>query len=79
MTYKVAIQNNETKEIRMHSESNEWVSDFWWTEGNGACDCNRRIMFDEAGGDEEDPNNECSDHLYTVLYADLEDGARVIL
>jgi hypothetical protein len=27
---------------------------FWWSEGNGACDCNRVIQFDESVVDEMD-------------------------
>ena len=30
--------------------SNEWsdvdFSVYWWTEGNGSCDCNRALVFD---------------------------------
>jgi len=26
------------------------MSVFWWTEGNGSCDCNRAIAFGESHG-----------------------------
>jgi hypothetical protein len=29
--------------------------EYWWNEGNGGCDCNRRICFHEAGGDDYEP------------------------
>lgn len=32
----------------------EWVSDFWWSEGNFSCDCNRAMEFDRACGKPED-------------------------
>jgi hypothetical protein len=38
--------------------------EFWWTEGNGACDCNRAIAF----GDVEDTT--CGDSRYDLVHAD---------
>ncbi len=29
-------------------------SEFWWTEGNGSCDCNRYLAFWRALGEERD-------------------------
>lgn len=40
---------------------------FWWEEGNGSCDCNRKLFFGYAQGiefsDEETP---CTQYAYKV-------------
>ncbi len=83
--YKVAIRENATGEIRLCEQDLEWQdhSDFWWTEGNMACDCNRSVEFAEAGGEGEEIESAvdipCTDGLYTALYAELEDGTKVEL
>ena len=40
---------------------------YWWVEGNGACDCNRHLLFERAAG-REPPADErgCSTGLYTA-------------
>ena len=56
MPYKVAIRNNETKEIRFEVMERDWFKNgpegdyYWWTEGNFSCDCNRRMSFNRAAG-----------------------------
>jgi len=47
--------------------------DFWWTEGNGACDCNRGDFFERAGGN-EDADEPCGDSRYLVMRFLLSDG-----
>ncbi len=51
--YTVAIRNNETGEIRMCAQDLERGagSDFWWTDGNMACDCNRALTFARVGNE----------------------------
>jgi len=41
------------------------AADFMWTEGNYACDCNRRLFMARALGAEEpkDPNNPCGNSI----------------
>ena len=45
------------------------ASHFWWSEGNGCCDCNRRIFFeretDEYVGDED--NEDCTVERYYII------------
>ena len=76
--YKIVIRKNETGEIRSHTEDLEWEdhSEFWWTEGNMACDCNLSRAFAFAGGDDFDHPTDiaCSDYLYSVLHVELENG-----
>lgn len=84
MKYKVAIRKNSTGEIRLYDLGDiPWgeSSEFWWTEGNMSCDCNRQWDFERAGGDPitEDPDPDCGDIKYSALYAELEDGTRIPL
>jgi len=54
-------------------------SDFMYTEGNDACDCNRGLYFDRARGD-EDANEKargCGDSAY-VLDLVEENGTVII-
>lgn len=32
--------------------SDVYFNETWWTEGNGACDCNRELVFDREKGEE---------------------------
>lgn len=43
----------------------ELAADFMWTEGNYACDCNRRLFMARALGTDEpkDPNNQCGNSI----------------
>lgn len=41
---------------------------FWWTEGNGSCDCNRAAFFAAAGGESEPAGKrECSYDKYVIV------------
>ena len=40
-------------------------SEFWWLEGNGSCDCNRRIVF---GHDTDD--DQCVSERYLIVAAE---------
>lgn len=92
MSYKVAIRDNATGEVRIGAYDFEWfkedggTDDFWWTEGNMSCDCNRHLEFLRAGGPgpADDPHwnnveHACGDGAYSVLYAELPDGKRIAL
>jgi hypothetical protein len=85
MKYQVLIINNETKEERLTKyNSLEWNigSEFWWTEGNMSCDCNRMIQFKIAGNEdvtEEDKMGDCSEGKFSVPYAILENGEKIEL
>lgn len=49
---------------------------FWWTDGNGACDCNRAALFASANG-EADPEQPCDETAYVATFANLSDGRRI--
>lgn len=74
-TVKVEIRRNADNVVRVY-EDKYWLSDFIWSEGNYACDCNRHLFFERAGEGVEplnDPNfsNDCSDGRYSVRIKDL--------
>lgn len=81
MTYKVAIRENSTGEVRIYTMEGSWEdhSLFFWSEGNFSCDCNRRDSFMRAAGVEPDDDSPCGDEAYSALYAELEDGTRVAI
>ncbi len=81
MKHSVDIRRNSDGEVRRYERGLEWRSDFFWLEGNGACDCNRYQFFEEAGGrdDAYEDDAPCGDTAYSVLRAILEDGTIIPL
>ncbi|MHC4370403.1 MAG: hypothetical protein ACYSW8_22560, partial [Planctomycetota bacterium] len=50
-------------------------SDFWWTDGNMGCDCNRHLEFERAGGEDPDLDDAvCGSDLYSVIEIIFPDG-----
>ena len=74
MTYTVHIKKNETGEIRIIPLDTEWheISEWWWTEGNMACDCSRGDLFSRG-------DYPCGSFAYTAIKAVFEDGTEIIL
>ena len=85
--YKVAIRKNETGEVRVRDmEEMRWAegSEYWWSEGNYGCDCNRAREFLRAGGANEydvarEAPTECSEGGYSILYFEFPKGVRFLL
>lgn len=79
MPYFIWIKNNETGEIRRY-ESSEEFSEFMWSEGNYACDCNRGLFFERVKYEEKNELNwelpECGDTKYSITNVLLENGER---
>jgi hypothetical protein len=50
-----------------HDEDGEF-DDFWWSEGNGSCDCNRNLFWNDKTG-------ECGDMIRLNI---IDPGGRVI-
>lgn len=48
---KIEIRRNSNKEMSSIIWQNATFPESWWTEGNGSCDCNRRIFFQEGKGE----------------------------
>lgn len=46
-----------------------WEDEFWWTEGNAGCDCNRRLLWARAVEPHEaEPEDErCGNTEFTVI------------
>ncbi len=80
MSYQVSMVDNQTGERRMVTMDFDWhdASEFWWTEGNFACDCNRYTTFYETEPS-EDGEDKCGDTRFRVEYALLPTGERVEL
>jgi hypothetical protein len=78
-SYDVEIRNNETGETRTYHNDLGWgeATEFIWTEGNYACDCNRHLFFERSNGGTPDVmSGECGDSKYTVIEAIFPDGKR---
>ena len=75
----MAIKKNKTGEIKMCRQQGAWDIGcvFLWTEGAMSCDCNRHIEFHRDESRSSDI--ECSDDLYSVLYAEFDDGTKIDL
>lgn len=88
-TYQVELKRNVDGATFLHTSSSPWYdhSESWWTEGNGACDCNRHLCFQgfwEDGVDlppNDDPRWErpCGDTAYTAIRAIFPDGSTLKL
>lgn len=77
----VNIRKNSTGEIRQKSDTlcadeGGTVNPFVWEDGNYSCDCNRRLFFARANGEDEDWEGDCSDGEYSV---EISDSAGVLL
>lgn len=59
----------ETREapVHFHIPDTEEISDYLWSEGNYACDCNRGLFFSGESG-------ECGESRYTVRITDKLTG-----
>jgi hypothetical protein len=71
---KVEILNTKTNETRVYemaSIPDEEFNSFIWEEGNFACDCNRHLFFERAGGNDPDMDDTddrpCGSDTYVVL------------
>jgi hypothetical protein len=72
---KVLIKEVASGEIREWAGGSdlEWSGEFIWSEGNFACDCNRRDFFHEndVGYDPEaEGNDKCGDSAFVVRITD---------
>src|SRR5687768_13069390 len=75
------IRLNATGEVRAYPMSfpldweEDTPSDFMWTDGNYACDCNRALFFGYATGDEmDDDDTPCGEGAYAVNLANAKTG-----
>lgn len=67
MSYTLRMRREADGAEQVVHGSKSWSDDeFWWTEGNGSCDCNRAMYFG-------DPRACSDDNLYTLVSV-TEDG-----
>jgi len=72
VTLQADIRENSTGVVREYTmpaplEKEEKLSTWIWEEGNYACDCNRRLFFGYAiGEDYDDIDHPCGDSLFSV-------------
>lgn len=81
MPYTVKMRRNADGAIAEgeFSKSIEWGegSDYWWREGNFACDCNREDTFHDLLGIPRNEDANCGFDKFTVLEIRLSDGTLV--
>lgn len=75
-SYDVEIRRVADGLVRRYHMDHPWHSSsmFWWTEGNGGCDCNRMMDFQRAGGEDDTLPHPCGDTAYQVIRAIFPDG-----
>jgi hypothetical protein len=79
MSYVVTILDRRTGQSADAPQKFEWrndetsASEFWWSEGNMGCDCNRFLEFERASG--RDPNPDDA----TCVYDDFPNGRRFLV
>lgn len=63
----VKILDTETNSVKWIRKVNNY-STFWWSDGNGSCDCNRRIFFERESDEyESDDDESCTYHRYYII------------
>ena len=68
------VRNNATGEIRQYRTEGIWdkeahdgpVSTWIWEEGNFSCDCNRKIFWGNAAGEDYLSDSPCGDGGFSV-------------
>lgn len=72
MSFEVIIIRNSDGARVTYVDTDEWgeVAEYRWTEGNQACDCNRRGFFLHAMGDPDPDYGECGDTEFSVILPD---------
>lgn len=75
----VHIRYNASGEVREHHTTGDWdteftagFSDFIWSDGNYACDCNRALFFYAWGPESDD--RECGEGAFTLWIVDDTTG-----
>ncbi len=75
MSYSVHLTNTKTLEERTYRMDMDWEpaegSEYLWSEGQFACDCNRGIFFCYAAG-ENDTGTDCGYEVFAVRITDDE-------
>lgn len=71
---KIEIRREEDGEVRSTVWKDSVFSEFWWSEGNGSCDCNRELFFLRAKGEDEPDEVQCGEERFCVRVSDADTG-----
>ena len=79
LTYDIVVRKNATGEERVYQCGLDWLdhTEFFLTEGNFGCDCNRGICFERANNPKWDGDRPCGHDTYTIPRVILSDGRKV--
>ena len=72
MTIVVEIRRNGDGAVSRKERSDLVFSDFWWTEGNAACDCNRCLFFHDGRGEKDFDEPACGTGAYAVRITNID-------
>ena len=74
--YTVKLQRNSDGKIVDSVQEFEWQesSEFWWSDGNMGCDCNRHLEFERALGNEPEKHYKCGITDYKILSITIPNG-----
>lgn len=76
----ILMYSTAAKQWRLIPQGMDWGegSEYWWTEGNMSCDCNRGLEWDRGGGVKEADlkmeDYKCGQVAFQVPFALLADG-----
>lgn len=74
----VEIEKTSTGEVRTIASGLDWYdhSEFFWTDGNFGCDCNRSLVFQCGAeeGDADEPEADCGVGEFRVVSIKAQDG-----
>lgn len=74
MAYSVLITRNRDKKKSVMLYDFDFESDFWWSEGNMSCDCNRGMEFARGLGTYDGEDYPCGMEEYSIEIYDVVGG-----
>jgi len=81
-TWHVTIRRNADNVVRVYDmKLGPWKGegdDYWFSEGNWSCDCNRMAGFLSAGAEGEPDEVPCGDGAYSIVSITQDDDTTVL-
>jgi hypothetical protein len=75
MNLRVEIRRNSDGALAVDTWPDWDFNEYWWSDGNASCDCNRELFFQHARGEPESDEPDCGDGGYSVRLSDADTGA----
>ena len=72
MNLLVQIRRNEDGAVAEDLWPDWSYNRFWWEEGSGSCDCNRRAFFHSARSEDFPDDIPCSEGKFSVRLTDFD-------